>query len=261
MIETVSPSHLVLIPSFNTGPSLAQTVRAARAVWAPVWIVIDGSTDDSAEAALSLAAADPALRVIRRARNGGKGQAVLDGLREAEASGFSHVLTLDADGQHPAGLIPDFMAASQGRPEALILGLPVFDETAPWVRLFGRRIANWWADLETLGHGIGDCLCGFRVYPIAPLRRAMEGTRFMRGFDFEPEAAIRLSWSGYPLLNLPAPIRYFSADEGGVSHFRYGRDNLLLALMYMRLFAGFVRRLPRLISMRRALPSMVTLTP
>ena len=247
----VSSTHLVLIPSYNTGPKLEETIRAARGVWTPVLVVIDGSTDGSAQTALRLAADDPGLRVLIRPRNGGKGRAVLDGLREAEAQGFSHVLTLDADGQHPVGLIPDFMAASRANPRALVLGLPVFDATAPRIRLFGRRIANWWSNLETLRGGIGDCLCGFRVYPIAALRRIMDGTRFMRGFDFEPEAAIRFSWQGHPLINLPAPIRYFTAEEGGVSHFHYGRDNLLLAFMYVRLFAEFLPRLPMLIAARK----------
>jgi glycosyltransferase involved in cell wall biosynthesis len=247
-----SHTHLVLIPSYNTGAKLEETIRAARAVWAPVWVVIDGSTDGSQAAALALAETDPALRVLVRPRNGGKGAALLDGVKHAEAEGFSHVLTLDADGQHPTALIPHFMTASRAHPDALILGLPVFDETAPLIRLAGRRIANWWCNLETLWSGIGDCLCGFRVYPIAPLRRVMGATRFMRGFDFEPEAAIRLGWNGHPLINLPAPIRYFAPAEGGVSHFRYGRDNALLAFMYARLFGVFLLRLPGLLARRKA---------
>lgn len=247
-MPSVSQSHLVLIPSYNTGTKLEETIRAARAVWAPVWVVIDGSTDGSAAAALALAAGDPALRVIIRPRNGGKGAALYEGLCEAAARSFSHVLTLDADGQHPVRLIPEFMASSRGHPEALVLGLPIFDDTAPKIRLAGRRIANWWCNLETLWSGIGDCLCGFRVYPVAALRHIMDETRFMRGFDFEPEAAIRLSWAGHPVINLPAPIRYFTAAEGGISHFRYGRDNLILAFMYARLFGGFLMRLPLLLT-------------
>ena len=258
-MSRVSASHIVLIPSFNTGARLAETIRAARAAWSPVVVVIDGSTDGSAETALGLAETDPCLTVLVRRRNGGKGRAVLDGLRAAEARGFTHVLTLDADGQHPTDLIPGFMAASAANPEALILGLPVFDDSAPRIRLFGRRIANLCSNLVTLWSGIGDTLCGFRVYPLAPLRRTMEQTRFMRGFDFDPEAAIRLAWEGYGVINLPAPVRYFGAEEGGVSHFRYGRDNLLLTFMYARLFGGFVRHLTRTRDRRAARP--VTLTP
>jgi glycosyltransferase involved in cell wall biosynthesis len=238
--------RLVLIPSFNTGAALLVTAREARRFWQPVWIVIDGSTDGSGEAIAELAARDPGLRVLRRARNGGKGAAVLEGLHAAEAEGFSHVLTMDADGQHPAALIPEFMALSRRHPDAMILGVPVFDASAPQLRVLGRRISNGWANLETLWAGIGDSLFGFRVYPVAKLRRMMEKTRWMRRFDFDAEAAVRLSWAGVPACNAPAPVKYFRRDEGGVSHFRYVRDNALLSWMHMRLMAGFAVRLPRL---------------
>jgi glycosyltransferase involved in cell wall biosynthesis len=106
-----SSTHLVLIPSYNTGAILVDTVRAARAQWAPVWVVIDGSSDGSADALHQLAAEDEQLRVIELSVNSGKGAAVLVGLELAADRGFSHVLTMDADGQHPATLIPAFMAA------------------------------------------------------------------------------------------------------------------------------------------------------
>jgi hypothetical protein len=158
---------------------------------------------------------------------------------------------MDADGQHPAGSIPRFMQASRAQPDALILGRPVFGAEAPLLRVRGRRISNWWANLETLGAGIGDSLFGFRVYPIAPLLRVMRGRRWMRRFDFDPEAAVRLAWAGLPLVNLPAPVRYLRAEEGGVSHFRYGRDNVLLTAMHIRLVLGMLARLPWLMLRRR----------
>ena len=248
--EPASHTHLVLIPSFNTGATLLETAAAARRFWRPVWVVIDGSTDGSGEALAQAAAGDEGLRVLSRPRNGGKGAALLDGLREAAAEGFTHVLTMDADGQHPAALIPDFMALSRQHPEAMILGAPVFDASAPAVRVYGRRISNGWVALETLGGGIGDALFGFRVYPVAELRAIMERSRWMRRFDFDTEAVVRLSWAGVPAINLPAPVRYLTGAEGGVSHFRYGRDNLLLTWMHMRLMAGFAPRLPLLLARR-----------
>jgi glycosyltransferase involved in cell wall biosynthesis len=249
---TPSTTHLVLIPSFNAGPLAVQTARAARAHWNPVWVVVDGSTDGTAAALEALARSDPGLRVLVRPRNGGKGAAVLEGVRAALRAGFTHVLTMDSDGQHPAERIAAFMEASCAAPHAMILGAPVFDESAPRIRLRGRRIANWWTNLETLWGGIGDTLFGFRVYPIAPLVAVMRATRWMRRFDFDPEAVVRLSWRGVPAVNLPAACRYLSAAEGGVSHFHYGRDNLLLTWMYARLFFGFLLRLPLLIARRAA---------
>lgn len=245
-----SASHLVLIPSYNPGLKLHDTVRAARAHWTPVWVVVDGSTDGSAEWLQAEAASDPGLRVIVLPRNGGKGAAVLHGIEQAAREGFTHVLTMDSHGQHPAELIPQFMQASQASPGAMVLGVPQFGAEAPRIRVLGRRISNGWANLETLGAGIGDSLFGFRVYPIAPLARVMRGQRFMRRFDFDPEAAVRLAWAGVRPVNLPAPVRYFSADEGGVSHFKYLRDNALLTWMHTRLLLGFLLRLPVLVLRR-----------
>jgi glycosyltransferase involved in cell wall biosynthesis len=249
-VTQTANTHLVLIPSYNTGAAVLATVAEARRFWTPVWVVVDGSTDGTGEALARRAADDPGLRVLIRAHNGGKGAAVLDGLRAAEAQGFTHVLTMDADGQHPAALIGEFMALSRARPEAMILGVPVFDRSAPWLRTAGRRVSNGLVNLETLWIGIKDSLFGFRVYPIAALRAVMESGRSMRRFDFDPEVAVRLSWRGVPAIARPAPVRYFRREEGGVSHFRYLRDNVLLAWMHLRLMTGFVRRLPLLAARR-----------
>ena len=249
-MNSSSASHLVLIPSYNTGTQLLSTVRDARRFWNPVWVVLDGSTDNSAEDLGRLAQDDPGLNVLCLPCNQGKGSAVLHGVRKALCQGFTHVLTMDADGQHPASRIPDFMTASMEAPAAMILGQPVFDDSAPLLRVRGRKISNAWANLETLWGGIGDSLCGFRVYPILPLHTTMHGTRWMRRFDFDPEAAVRLCWSGVRPVNLSAPVRYLRREEGGVSHFRYCRDNVLLSWMHVRLMLGFLLRLPRLIVQR-----------
>ena len=245
-----SRTHVVLIPSYNPGRKVFETVRAAREQWEPVWVVVDGSTDGTAAGLQEMALGDPGLKVLVRAKNGGKGSAVLDGLTEAADQGFTHVLTMDSDGQHPPDRIAAFMADSLAHPEAMILGEPVFDTSAPSIRVKGRKISNWWANLETLWSGIHDSLFGFRVYPIAPLLRLMRSSLWMRRFDFDVEAVVRLSWAGMPARNLPAQVRYFTPAEGGVSHFHYGRDNVLLSSMHARLFAGFLVRLPFLLVRR-----------
>ncbi len=247
-MTAVSSTHLVLIPSYNPGALVYETVLAARRFWSPVWVVVDGSSDGSAEVLQAMAEQDEGLRVMILAQNRGKGAAVLHGLEQAAAAGFSHVLTMDSDGQHPPECIPAFMAASSRQPAAMILGVPLFDASAPSLRVQGRRISNGWANLETLWAGIGDSLFGFRVYPIAPLRRVMRDHPWMRRFDFDPEAVVRLCWAGVRPVNLPAPVRYYRPEEGGVSHFRYLRDNLLLTWMHSRLFLGFVWRLPVLLA-------------
>ena len=243
---TASSSHLVLIPSYNPGPKVLATVESALAHWSPVWVVVDGSNDGSAEKLQDLAVRRHDLKIIVLPENRGKGSAVLEGITQAAAAGFTHALTMDSDGQHPAELIPAFMAASIARPETMVLGKPVFAADAPALRVNGRKVSNGWANLETLWMGIGDSLYGFRVYPISPLRRIMAAHRWMRRFDFDPEAVVRLCWAGVRPVNIDAPVRYFRPDEGGVSHFRYLRYNTLLTWMHTRLFLGFVIRLPLL---------------
>jgi glycosyltransferase involved in cell wall biosynthesis len=241
-----STTHLVLIPSYNPGPKVYTTIEAALAQWNPVWVVVDGSTDGSAERLTALAAGETGLRVFVLPKNRGKGAAILHGLREAAAQGYTHALTMDSDGQHPANLIVKFMQVSQAQPAAMVLGHPIFDSSAPRVRVQGRKISNWWVDVETLWAGIGDSLYGFRVYPIATLIGVMRRQPWMRRFDFDAEAVARLSWRGVKPINIPAPVRYFRPAEGGVSHFHYFRDNALLTWMHARLFCGFILRLPLL---------------
>ncbi len=246
---TPSATHLVLIPSYNPGPRLATTVATALAQWSPVWIVDDGSTDGSAAALARSYAKDPRVRVIVRPDNGGKGAAVATGVEAALAAGFAHVLTLDADGQHPVDHIGPFMAASRAQPAALILGRPVFGPEVPLERLHGRKLSVGLARLEILGPGIDDPLFGFRVYPAAALQRALAATRRARGFDFDPEVVVRMFWAGVPTVNLPAPCRYFAKHEGGVSHFNYLRDNLKLIWLHTRLLAQLL--LWRWVTVRR----------
>jgi glycosyltransferase involved in cell wall biosynthesis len=245
-----SATHLVLIPSYNPGPKVFSTVSAALEHWSPVWVIVDGSTDGSGERLSAMTATTPGLRVMLLPENQGKGAAVLHGIREAMLAGFTHALTMDSDGQHPPEKIMEFMRASLGQPDAMVLGCPVFDSTAPNLRVQGRKISNWWANLETLWSGIGDSLYGFRVYPLAALDRVMRRQLWMRRFDFDVEAVVRLSWRGVRPVNLPAPVRYFRPEEGGVSHFNYWRDNALLTWMHFRLFLGFAIRLPLLLVRR-----------
>jgi glycosyltransferase involved in cell wall biosynthesis len=228
----------VLIPAFNPGRLLAETVSGALANWDDVWVVVDGSTDGS-HAGLAREA-PPGLRVIVQPRNGGKGSAVLAGARAALAAGFTHALVMDADGQHPAGRIREFMETSAGAPGSVVCGRPVFGPEAPRVRLVGRKLSVGLVHLETSGRGAADPLFGFRVYPLGPLVRILEGTRGARRYDFDPEMAVRLAWAGTPAINLDAACTYVGAESGGVSHFRYLRDNLGMIAMHARLISALM---------------------
>ena len=224
-------------------------MAAAREFWSPVWAVVDGSTDGSGDEARGLGS--DGFRVLRIAENSGKGGAVLHALREAHCKGFTHALVMDADGQHPAESIRPFMELSEAHPDAMIAGFPVFGPDAPFERVKGRMVGNFFAGVETLGKGARDSLFGFRVYPVAPALKVLEGTKTGRRFDFDTVLAVRLTWAGVPAINRPVPVRYPPRDEGGVTHFRYVRDNLLLAAAHVRLFFGLLPRISRLLKMPR----------
>jgi glycosyltransferase involved in cell wall biosynthesis len=243
-----STRSLVLLPSYNSGRQLAETIRAALQHWHPVWVVIDASTDGSDQEALHLAEVEPHLRVIVRAENGGKGAAVLDGLRLALAQGFRHALVMDADGQHPADRIAEFLHLAETEPGTLILGVPVFGPEAPKARVYGRLGGNTFAEVETLWGGIRDSLFGFRVYPVEATVALMDRITTARRFDFDTEVAVRLYWQGFRPINIPVPVRYLNRAEGGVSCFRYLPDNILLVKTHLRLLLEMIPHFPRLLN-------------
>lgn len=232
--------HVVLIPSYNTGARLEPTVRAALSAWEHVWVVIDGSSDGSDRALDGLSAGHAGFRLIHKSSNTGKGAAVQHGAELAIEAGFSHALVMDADGQHPGSSIRPLIEASSSEPKSMIMGQPIFGEDVPKARLYGRRLTIFWTELETLSAGLGDTLFGMRVYPLKKLCAVLRATRFARGYDFDPEVAVRMVWRGVRPIQVPVPVRYFSKEEGGVSHFHYLRDNVKLTLLHFRLMTLFI---------------------
>ena len=252
MSDSIFVKHLVLLPSFNSGRRLAETLRQTCAIWRDVWVVVDGSTDGSDVEAEALGL--QGLRVIRLAKNSGKGAAVLHALRLAHKEGFTHALVMDADGQHSAEMIIPFIEVSEKTPEAFVCGVPQFGADAPAERVKGRRVGNFFSHLETLWCGAQDSLFGFRLYPIAPALRILSSGRAGRRFDFDTVLAVRLTWAGLRCINIPAAVRYPSSSEGGVTHFRYLRDNLLLIRAHTRLLLEWPFHLPKLLQMRHTNP-------
>jgi glycosyltransferase involved in cell wall biosynthesis len=248
---TPSRTHLVIIPSYNTGAKLIETVRQALVCWQPVWVVIDGSTDGSAAALAEMTNPENGPRVLSLEQNSGKGAAVLHAMLSASAEGFTHALVFDADGQHAAADISRFMQSSHKNPGAMILGVPRFAADAPASREYGRLVGNWWANLETMWGGVQDSLFGFRVYPIQESVRILQSIRGARRFDFDTELAVRLFWAGVPPVNLSTPVQYFKPAEGGSSHFDYLRDNLLLIRRHTLMVLEMLPQLRRIWHLRQ----------
>ncbi|HVG04586.1 MAG TPA: glycosyltransferase family 2 protein [Burkholderiaceae bacterium] len=238
------------MPVYDHHAALPRLVDALRPTSLTAWLVDDGSHPPCAQAVQSLCADNAQwLRYLRHDTNQGKGAAVLAGLRAAHAAGFTHAVQIDADLQHDPSRIGEFVEAAERNPAAVINGVPHYDASVPAVRLHGRRITTVLVWAHTLSREIADAMCGFRLYPIAPAIACDDRARIGRRMEFDAEIIVRLFWAGVPVVNLSTPVTY-PAD--GVSHFRMLRDNVRMASLHLRLLAGMLMRLPRLLPRRIA---------
>ena len=234
---------VAVIPVYNHGEAIGGVVARVRDGGLRCLLVDDGSSAPCA-AVLDALARSPDVMLVRLPRNQGKGGAMMAGLRAAAAAGYTHALQIDADGQHDAGDIPAFLERARQSPSAVICGTPVYDESIPKVRYYGRYASHFWLWLCSLSFAIRDSMCGFRVYPLASVVPLLDSARLGRRMDFDPEVLVRLHWRGVEMVNLPTRVTY---PRDGVSHFRYGFDNLLIVAMYVRLFFGMLLRAPLLL--------------
>ena len=232
-----------VIPVYNHGGPVVGVVAALCAHGLPVLLVDDGSEPGCA-AVLDALAQQTGVTLERLHVNQGKGAAVMTGLHRAAQLGWTHALQIDADGQHDTGDVPTFAAACAAAPSNLICGYPVYDESVPKARLYGRYATHIWVWINTLSFELRDSMCGFRIYPLATTLRCMQGQHVGHRMDFDTEIAVRLMWSGMRVTNLPTRVHY---PKDGVSHFRLWRDNLLISAMHTRLFFGMLLRAPLLL--------------
>ncbi|HVZ99871.1 MAG TPA: glycosyltransferase family 2 protein [Caulobacterales bacterium] len=219
-----------IIPSYRHASALPKLVEALRPACETVFIVDDGN-EEPIRGAIA-AAAGPGVNVLRHETNQGKGRAVALGFRAAIASGFTHALQLDADGQHDVADLPKFIAAAREAPRALICGQALYDDSVPRARKFGRYITHFWVWVETFSFDIADSMCGFRLYPLAPVAKLIAGAEVGARMNFDTEIAVRLHWMGVPVVNLPTRVIY---PEGNVSNFQMLEDNLRISLMHTQL--------------------------
>lgn len=234
----------IVVPIYNHKETIAAIVRRLAPYGLPIFVVDDGSDAATGAVLAELAAGEPLARLFRLPVNGGKGAAVMRGFREASAAGHSHALQIDADGQHDIADIERFLARSRARPEAIIAGRPIYDASAPASRRYGRLVTHFWVWVETLSLAIGDSMCGFRLYPLAPTLALIDRVAIPTRMDFDIEVIVRLYWAGVPVENVDTRVVY---PEGGLSHFDLWRDNLRISRMHTRLFFGMLPRLPLLL--------------
>ena len=237
----------VVIPCYNHGAMMARVLERLQPSGLPCYLVDDGSDAATQQILKSLAARAENITLLRLDANAGKGAAVIKGLQEAARAGFTHAVQVDADGQHAIEDIPDLLALAQQHPQALISGQPVYDDSIPRSRLYGRWVTHVWVWIETLSLSLKDSMCGFRVYPIAPTLRLASRVALGQRMDFDTEVMVRLYWQGHTSYFLPTRVTY---PPDGLSHFDALKDNVRISLMHTRLFFGMLPRAPMLLFRR-----------
>lgn len=235
----------LIVPFFNHSGAIEATLDGLAGSGVPCFLVDDGS-DADCDAVLQRLGQRHAswLVLIRYPVNAGKGHAVMTGMQAAAEAGYSHGIQIDADGQHDASALPRMIEAMRSHPEAVIAGVPIYDDSVPRARLYGRYATHVWVWINTLSFDIKDSMCGFRAYPLAVALRVWREQGVGARMEFDTEIIVRLHWQGVAVVNLPVAVRY---PLDGVSHFRLWRDNLRISWMHTRLFFGMLRRLPRLL--------------
>jgi glycosyltransferase involved in cell wall biosynthesis len=227
---TVNPC--LLVPIYNHKDTIGAVLDSLAYLELPCLVVDDGSDETTQEVLRGERARRPWVELSRLPVNRGRGAALRHGYCRAAERGFSHVVQLDADGQHDPADVPKFLEAARRQPEALVLGRPIFGTDSPAVRRQGRRLSQAFVWAVTGSYAIEDPLCGFRCFPLRRTVPLLDAVRLGDRMEFDPEIVVRLAWAGVPIVNVPTRVRYF---RGGLSNFRMVRDNALIVRAYARL--------------------------
>ncbi|KGY09792.1 acyltransferase [Vibrio sinaloensis] len=236
-----------LIPCYNHGSTIATVVSSLTPFDIPFIIVDDGSNHQTKQALNELSDCQD-VTLLSLAENQGKGGAVMAGIRRAYELGYSHVIQIDADGQHDVDALPKLIEASQANPTHLISGQPVYDDSVPKSRLYGRYATHIWVWIETLSFAIKDSMCGFRAYPVDATIEVLNQYRIGTRMDFDIEILVRMYWEGVEIDFVETRVIY---PEGGISHFDALWDNVKISWMHTRLFFGMLPRIPKLIARKK----------
>ena len=208
------------------------------------FIVNDGNSEEDSAELKRLFAEEKNAVVIDLYPNSGKGVASYKGFKTALDHGYSHAVQVDADGQHDISDFPKLFSQAQLNPEALITGVPLYDDSVPKARFYSRYLTHFWVWVETLSFEIKDSMCGFRVYPLAATVNQLD-KRLYSHMVFDTSIMVRLFWDGVKVVSVPTRVIY---PKDGVSNFRMLRDNFRITKMHIGLVMGMLLRAPKLIA-------------
>ncbi|MCM8542541.1 MAG: glycosyltransferase family 2 protein [Lentisphaeraceae bacterium] len=233
----------LIVPCYNHESLLNRMLLQLEPYKLDCLVIDDGSNETAQKTIEECTSKKPWVTLIKRVKNGGKGEAVKDGFQLAISKGYTHALQIDADCQHDVNDIPKFIQLSEANPDSIITGEAKYDKSVPKSRLYGRYINHFWVMVETLSFKVLDTMCGFRIYPLAQLSKVKMSSIGSR-MDFDVEMAVRSIWAGIPLKTIDTKVIY---PEDGISNFHYLKGNLRITWMHIKLCCGMILRLPKLL--------------
>jgi len=239
--------YCIVVPHYNHYQALKTFLPQLISIDLPCVIVDDGSLPEQLDDLTTLIAKTDNFELVLHAQNKGKGAAMMSGAVAARKLGFTHVLQIDADGQHNVADAQRFLEYSKQHPQEIVSGAPVFAADAPKARVYGRKVTDFWVALETLSLSFKDSLCGFRIYPLDQFEQVLEKYSLGHRMDFDTEVLVKSVWQGSQVHFIDTKVRYI---ENNVSHFNYLRDNISLIYLHVRLMLGMLIRLPKLVFWR-----------
>ena len=241
----------LVVPHYNHAQAFANFLPRLATLNLACIVVDDGSNAKAKSELIELLSAYPEIELVEHQNNRGKGAAMWSGAHRARALGFTHMLQIDADGQHDTADVAAFIDDATKYPEAIISGAPQFDDSAPKARVYGRKVTDFWVALETGSLAIKDSLCGFRVYPLNEFEQVFDKYHIGKRMDFDTDVLVKSVWEGIAVRFIDTKVVYIA---NSVSHFHYWQDNWRLIWLHTRLMLGMIVRLPlRIIGKIRSL--------
>jgi predicted LPLAT superfamily acyltransferase len=239
-----------LIPCYNHGGALPEVVASLSSRYDYPIIIIDDGSDLATKEIINSLSRQANVDVVTLNQNQGKGGAVIAGINVAKRLDFSHAIQIDADGQHDLSSLPLLLSESRQHPTALISGYPVYDQSVPKIRFYGRYLTHILVWIETLSFSIKDTMCGFRSYPIPATTALLSTEKIGLGMDFDIDIMVRLYWADCEVIFVKTQVNY---PKNGLSHFHAFQDTVKIAVMHSRLFFAMLPRIPKLLSRSKRL--------
>jgi len=234
----------IIIPVYRHAKSACNVADKLLNLNVPVIIVDDGNEESEKITLERYAEKNGIITLVRLEKNSGKGKALTKGFLKAAEMEITHLLQIDADGQHDEEKARFFLEEALKNPDKIICGFPEFDESAPRSRVIGRKISVFWAAIVTLSTELKDTHCGFRVYPVAPTLDIIKNPFLDGRMGFDTEILVRLYWKKITPVFFPVKVIY---PKDGISNFHVVRDNIRISLTFTRLCLGMIIRFPILI--------------